>query len=52
MKLLVQTVGGNEILKYKIMASIFFEPSTRTSSSFQAAMLRLGGQVICVTEVS
>jgi len=30
----------------KIMASMFFEPSTRTQSSFQAAMLRLGGSVI------
>lgn len=29
----------------KVMASLFFEPSTRTSFSFQAAMLRLGGGV-------
>ena len=29
----------------KIMASLFFEPSTRTSFSFQAAMLRLGGDI-------
>jgi len=29
----------------KIMASLFFEPSTRTSFSFQAAMLRLGGTI-------
>ena len=28
------------------MASIFYEVSTRTSCSFSAAMLRLGGQVI------
>ncbi|MDR0915568.1 MAG: aspartate carbamoyltransferase [Oscillospiraceae bacterium] len=29
----------------KVMASLFFEPSTRTKFSFQAAMLRLGGSV-------
>lgn len=30
----------------KIMAALFYEPSTRTQMSFQSAMLRLGGQVI------
>jgi aspartate carbamoyltransferase catalytic subunit len=30
----------------KLMATLFFEPSTRTQLSFQAAMLRLGGQII------
>ena len=30
----------------KILASLFYEPSTRTKFSFDAAMLRLGGQVI------
>lgn len=30
----------------KIMATLFYEPSTRTQMSFQTAMLRLGGQVI------
>ncbi|CDZ23690.1 Aspartate carbamoyltransferase [[Clostridium] cellulosi] len=30
----------------KIMATLFYEPSTRTQMSFQAAMLRLGGQII------
>ena len=29
----------------KVMASLFFEPSTRTNFSFQTAMLRLGGTV-------
>lgn len=32
------------------MASMFFEASTRTNCSFQAAMLRLGGQVINFNE--
>lgn len=30
----------------KIMGTLFFEPSTRTQMSFQAAMLRLGGGII------
>ena len=30
----------------KIMASLFFEASTRTDISFQAAMRRLGGEVV------
>lgn len=33
-------------LKGKIMASVFYEPSTRTRFSFESAMLRLGGSVI------
>jgi len=33
-----------------IMASLFFEPSTRTRLSFESAMLRLGGKVVTVTE--
>lgn len=33
-------------LRGKIMASLFYEPSTRTRFSFESAMLRLGGQVI------
>lgn len=36
----------NYPLKSKIMATLFFEPSTRTRFSFESAMLRLGGSVI------
>lgn len=34
------------VLKGKIMASLFYEPSTRTRFSFESAMKRLGGDVI------
>ncbi len=30
----------------KILATLFYEPSTRTRLSFESAMIRLGGQVI------
>lgn len=30
----------------KILATLFFEPSTRTRFSFEAAMLRLGGSIL------
>jgi aspartate carbamoyltransferase catalytic subunit len=39
-------VKGSEMLKGKILASLFFEPSTRTRLSFEAAMLKLGGSTI------
>lgn len=35
-----------EVCKGKILATLFYEPSTRTQMSFQTAMLRLGGQII------
>lgn len=38
--------GGDDRLKHRILASLFYEPSTRTRLSFEAAMRRLGGQVI------
>jgi len=36
----------------KLLATLFYEPSTRTRFSFEAAMLRLGGQVIGFSEPS
>lgn len=46
MRELVKVSGGDDRLKHKILANIFYEPSTRTDCSFRAAMLRLGGSVI------
>ena len=39
-----------EEMRGKILSTLFYEPSTRTRLSFEAAMLRLGGQVISVAE--
>lgn len=38
--------GGSNLLRGKVLASLFYEPSTRTRLSFEAAMHRLGGRVI------
>ena len=41
--------GGRKLAKFldgKVMASLFYEPSTRTRFSFESAMRRLGGAVI------
>ncbi len=38
--------GGSDILQRKIMATVFYEPSTRTRLSFESAMRKLGGEVI------
>lgn len=42
----------DHILRGKVMASIFYEVSTRTCCSFSAAMQRLGGRVIYMDETS
>ncbi len=38
------------VMEGKILSTLFYEPSTRTRLSFEAAMLRLGGQVVSVAE--
>lgn len=42
----VVTRGGSKLLDGRIMASLFYEESTRTRFSFESAMLRLGGSII------
>jgi len=42
----VTELGRMNTLSGKIMACMFYEPSTRTRFSFEAAMVRLGGRVI------
>jgi aspartate carbamoyltransferase len=51
MRTMVEHVGTFDLLKGKILANLFYEPSTRTSSSFTASMERLGGSVIPINEV-
>ena len=41
-----------EVCKSKILATLFYEPSTRTRLSFESAMLSLGGQVLGFSEAS
>jgi len=41
----------SKVCQGKIMASLFFEPSTRTRLSFEAAMHRLGGRVISAVDI-
>ncbi|NLY21576.1 MAG: aspartate carbamoyltransferase [Tissierellia bacterium] len=41
-----------DVCKGKLLASLFFEPSTRTRFSFESAMLRLGGQVVGFSDPS
>ena len=41
-----------EACKHKILATLFFEPSTRTRLSFESAMLSLGGSVLGFSEAS
>ncbi|KAK4696547.1 aspartate carbamoyltransferase catalytic subunit, partial [Lecanoromycetidae sp. Uapishka_2] len=44
----VQRYGIMDILKGRLLCTIFYEPSTRTSASFDAAMQRLGGRTVAI----
>ncbi|KAF9963110.1 dihydroorotate dehydrogenase, partial [Mortierella alpina] len=46
MRTQVERNGSIDLLRGKVMCSMFYEPSTRTSCSFAAAMVRLGGTVV------
>jgi aspartate carbamoyltransferase len=52
MRAVVKRVGSTDLLKGHVLACVFYEPSTRTSSSFVAAMSRMGGSVIPINEVT
>ncbi len=47
----VDMKAQHKLCQGKVMASLFFEPSTRTRLSFEAAMHRLGGSVITASDV-
>lgn len=49
MRLGVQRQGVLDILKGRVLCTLFYEPSTRTSASFDAAMQRLGGRTIPIS---
>ncbi len=51
MKKLVADSHGDTRFLHRVSANLFYEPSTRTSSSFAAAMYRLGGSVISINDV-
>jgi aspartate carbamoyltransferase len=51
MRELVKKDGGDERLSHHVSANLFYETSTRTNSSFTAAMYRLGGGVININDV-
>ncbi|MFW5941563.1 MAG: aspartate carbamoyltransferase [bacterium] len=50
MREMVERVGAADLLKGNVLTCLFYEPSTRTSSSFIAAIERLGGSVIPITQ--
>ncbi|KAH9882058.1 hypothetical protein J1614_001230 [Plenodomus biglobosus] len=50
MRLGAQRQGCLDVLKGRVLCTVFCEPSTRTSASFDAAMKRLGGEVIVINE--
>jgi aspartate carbamoyltransferase catalytic subunit len=47
---LAEGKGKNTSLEGRVLASLFYEPSTRTRLSFESAMLRLGGSTIGFAE--
>jgi carbamoyl-phosphate synthase / aspartate carbamoyltransferase len=49
MRLEVERSGTLDVLKGKVLCTVFYEPSTRTSSSFDAAMKRCGGEVVQIS---
>ncbi len=50
--IIANPVKYREACKYKKLATLFYEPSTRTRLSFEAAMLELGGSVLGFSEAT
>ncbi|WVQ82025.1 carbamoyl-phosphate synthase, large subunit [Cryptococcus sp. DSM 104549] len=49
MRTQVERSGSVDTLRGRVLCTLFYEPSTRTSTSFEAAMKRCGGEVVQVT---
>ncbi|KAF7558388.1 hypothetical protein G7046_g5775 [Stylonectria norvegica] len=49
LRLGVQREGVMSLLRGRVLTTLFYEPSTRTSASFDAAMQRLGGRTIAIS---
>lgn len=48
MRTQVERNGSCDVLQGRVLCTMFFEPSTRTSASFEAAMNRLGGKAVSI----
>ncbi|KAL1864266.1 hypothetical protein VTK73DRAFT_6067 [Phialemonium thermophilum] len=48
MRIGVQREGILSVLRGRLLCTLFYEPSTRTSASFDAAMQRLGGRTVAI----
>ncbi len=49
-RIIANPASYSEVCRGKILATLFFEPSTRTRLSFEAAMIRLGGSALGFAE--
>ena len=50
--IIANPVKSQDACRHKLMATLFFEPSTRTRLSFESAMHRLGGSVVGFSEAA
>lgn len=48
---IAQGIQESHLLAGKVLATLFYEPSTRTRLSFESAMVRLGGRVLSVADM-
>ena len=50
--IIANPVKYQDACRHKLLATLFFEPSTRTRLSFESAMHRLGGSVVGFSEAA